>query len=129
MVNHELAYESPLSVRKVKIIPENSAESLTLAWCENEQSSNQVPLRNDGKCHRNDNVNDEDDRVTSVFPITSVVAQDDERIVFINNAATNKPTCSRCICDKKKCKTSVIRSFLPWGIPWAILTNSFIQVI
>lgn len=123
MVNHELGYESPLSVRKVKINPEKSAESLTLAWCENEQPSNLEPLRNDEKCHKKYN-SDDDDRVTSIFTVTP-----DERIVFINNVATNKPIGPKCVCDKKKCKTSVIRSVLPWGVPWAILTNSFIQVI
>lgn len=138
-MSHEPGYESPLSVRKFKIKPEINSDALPLAWCENEQkpqTNGNKPLQNDEKCHKKANTNGCTTTTTTTKGLVSLATAQaastpDERVAFINNVENSKSVAieQKCICDKTTRKRlNIIRSFLPWGIPWAILTNSFIQV-
>lgn len=142
-MSHEPGYESPLSVRKFKIKPEINSDAVPLAWCENEQKqqpNGSKPFQIDEKCHKKTNANGGATTTgTTAGTIKGLVSMAtmqaastaDERVAFINNIENSKSVAIEqpCTCDKKtKKRLNIIRSFIPWGIPWAILTNSFIQV-
>lgn len=121
-----MSYESPLSVRKAKILPEKCAESAsTLAWTENEQLTDD-PMQNDGK-HNDGNV------VCKQMAATAIVENvlegtPNEADSFLNNVEANNGAVKKCDFNKKISKINAVRSLIPWGVPWVMVANSFIQV-
>lgn len=150
-MSHTIAHDSPLSVRKAKINPEKSIDSLTLAWCEYEQQlSESQPLKcidRYGRASAKSNAGTGFHNCTSGTHDCATVATSstkcaannsnaipDERVIFINNSDSRRSAIT-CECNNNNAKLSRtkktanrIRSLMPWGIPWAILVNSIIQV-
>lgn len=139
-MSHEGAYDSPLSVRTAKISQEKSFKSATLAWCVNEQPFSEThPIRTSEKCRKAHKSNISSinvyggscSAVAKTLVCTSLNAPV-ERVAFINNLEINGGIGVTCVCNNhisetKKAK-DLIRSVIPWGIPWGILVNSIIQV-